>query len=134
LVGPPAEVLAAYYDGVDIRAYVRTPPGPGPHPCVVLLDGLESTKEEGLRFEELCLERGIATCAFDGPGQGECYFQAKMRPDFERFTSAVVDVLVERDDIDRSPPRRPRTQPRRLLRCSIRLHRLPVLGVCGLGG
>ena len=42
-------------------------------------------------FEDLCLRRGLATFAFDGPGQGEVFFDVKARPDFERYASAVVD-------------------------------------------
>ena len=44
----------------------------------------------------------MATFAFDGPGQGEMFFQTKIRPDFERFTSAVLDYLETRSDIDTS--------------------------------
>jgi len=67
---------------------------------VIVLGGLESTKEESYRFENLCLARGLATCTFDGPGQGEMYFQAKLRPDFHRFRSAVLDWLEKRPEID----------------------------------
>ena len=42
----------------------------------------------------------MATFAFDGPGQGEMYFQSTIRPDFERFTSAVIDHLEARPEID----------------------------------
>jgi 2,6-dihydroxypseudooxynicotine hydrolase len=93
LLRPPARRFAVTVDGLQVPGFLRLPDGPGPHPCVVLLGGLESTKEESLLFEELCLDRGVATCAFDGPGQGEFFEQSTLRPDFERFTSAVVDFL-----------------------------------------
>jgi 2,6-dihydroxypseudooxynicotine hydrolase len=48
----------------------------------------------------MCLRRGVATFAFDGPGQGELFFEVKLRPDFERYTSTVVDHLVGRGEID----------------------------------
>jgi 2,6-dihydroxypseudooxynicotine hydrolase len=51
----------------------------------------------------LCLARGLATFAFDGPGQGELFFEVKLRPDFERYTSAVVNELERCSDLD---PRR----------------------------
>jgi 2,6-dihydroxypseudooxynicotine hydrolase len=66
----------------------------------MILGGLESTKEESYLFENRCLARGLATCTFDGPGQGETYFQAKLRPDFHRFASAVVDWLEKRRELD----------------------------------
>ncbi|MFW3169810.1 alpha/beta hydrolase family protein [Geodermatophilus sp. CPCC 206100] len=95
LLSPPARPFEVAVEGLRVPGFLRVPDGPGPHPCVILLGGLESTKEESLLFEQLCLERGVATCAFDGPGQGEFLEQSPLRPDFERFTSAVVDVLED---------------------------------------
>ena len=65
----------------------------------LLLGGLESTKEESYAFENLCLERGLATFAFDGPGQGEFHFHVNIQPDFERYATAVVDYLVIRGEV-----------------------------------
>jgi 2,6-dihydroxypseudooxynicotine hydrolase len=67
---------------------------------VILLGGLESTKEESYGFENLCLRRGLATFAFDGPGQGEVFFELKLQPRFERYTSAVLDWLEQRDELN----------------------------------
>jgi 2,6-dihydroxypseudooxynicotine hydrolase len=69
---------------------------------VLLLGGLESTKEESYGFENLCLRRGLATFAFDGPGQGEVFFQLKLQPRFERYTSAVIDRLESQNEVDSS--------------------------------
>lgn len=101
-LSPPAERLEIPFEGAVIPAYLRLPAGTGqgPFPCAVVIGGLESTKEESLRFENLLLQRGMATCAFDGPGQGELFFDVKLGPGFERWTSAVVDHLVERPEID----------------------------------
>jgi 2,6-dihydroxypseudooxynicotine hydrolase len=100
---PPAERIEIAFDGAGIPGYLRLPWSPaGPQPCVVLIGGLESTKEESYLFENLCLRRGLATFAFDGPGQGEMFFDVKLRPDFERYTSAAVDHLLERPEIDGS--------------------------------
>jgi 2,6-dihydroxypseudooxynicotine hydrolase len=97
----PAVRFDVPFDGFVIPGYLRLPPGAsGRVPVVIVLGGLESTKEESYRFENLCLARGLATCTFDGPGQGEMYFQAKLRPDFHRFTSAVLDWLAKRPEID----------------------------------
>lgn len=104
-LSPPAERIEVAFEGAVIPGFLRRPESPPPSsgwPCAVLIGGLESTKEESLRFEDLCLRRGMATFAFDGPGQGELYFDVKLQPDFERWTSAVVDHLVTRDELDAS--------------------------------
>lgn len=99
---PPGERVEISCEGATIPGYLRLPRGAGerPVPCCVLIGGLESTKEESHRFENLCLERGLATFAFDGPGQGEMFFQVKLGPDFERYSSAVLDELERRPEID----------------------------------
>jgi 2,6-dihydroxypseudooxynicotine hydrolase len=102
LLNPPAERIEIPFEGFTIPSYLRLPPGVKKPPCAVMLGGLESTKEESFLFENMCLARGLATFAFDGPGQGEMYFQTKIRPDFERFTSAVVDYLEKRSEVDAS--------------------------------
>ncbi|PKV95497.1 MULTISPECIES: alpha/beta hydrolase family protein [Amycolatopsis] len=100
LLDPPAHEADLVIDGVPVRAYVRTPNRPAPHPAVIMLGGLESTKEESRHMEDLVLARGMATVTFDGPGQGETFDSRALAGDFERFTSAVVDYLTDRDDID----------------------------------
>jgi 2,6-dihydroxypseudooxynicotine hydrolase len=101
LFAAPAIRFDLPFDGFVIPGYLRLPPAAsGRVPVVIVLGGLESTKEESYRFENLCLARGLATCTFDGPGQGETYFQAKLRPDFHRFTSAVLDWIEKRTEFD----------------------------------
>jgi 2,6-dihydroxypseudooxynicotine hydrolase len=101
-LNPPGERVEIGFEGATIPGYLRLPQhaGDGPFPCCVLIGGLESTKEESHRFENLCLERGIATFAFDGPGQGEMFFEVKLGPDFERYASAVLDELERRPEVD----------------------------------
>ena len=101
LLEPAAERFEISFEGFTIPGYLRLPPeASGPVPVLMVLGGLESTKEESLLFENRCLARGLATCTFDGPGQGEMYFEAKLRPDFHRFASAVVDWLEKRPELD----------------------------------
>jgi 2,6-dihydroxypseudooxynicotine hydrolase len=98
---PAAERVDLPFEDTSIPGYLRRPSdGEGPVPCVVLIGGLESTKEESYLFEAMCLRRGLATFAFDGPGQGEMFFQRKLGPGFERYTSAVVDHLEAAAGID----------------------------------
>lgn len=101
LFSPPAERFEIPFEGVTISGYLRLPLGrTGRAPVALMLGGLESTKEESYLFENRCLARGLATCTFDGPGQGEMYFEARLRPDFHRFASAVIDWLVARAEVD----------------------------------
>jgi len=99
---PAAERVDIPFEDTTIPGYLRRPlqADTSPAPCVVLIGGLESTKEESYLFEALCLRRGLATFAFDGPGQGELFFDRKLQPDFERYTSAVVDYLEEAEGVD----------------------------------
>lgn len=97
----PAGRFDIPFDGFTIPGYLRLPPGAkGRVPVAFVLGGLESTKEESYLFENRCLARGLATCTFDGPGQGEMYFQTPMRPDFHRFASRVIDWLEKRPEVD----------------------------------
>lgn len=101
-LSPPAERLDIPFDGTHIPAYLRLPRSRHERfPWVILIGGLESTKEESLRFENMCLARGLATVTFDGPGQGEYLHQRHLVPDFERYTSAIVDALEGRPELDR---------------------------------
>ena len=100
---PPGLRVELPFEGAVIPGFLRLPPWSSPAsgwPCAVLIGGLESTKEESRHFEEMCLRRGLATFAFDGPGQGEMFFDVKLQPNFERWTSAVIDHLVSRAELD----------------------------------
>ena len=101
LFAAPAERFDLSFEGFTVPGYLRVPATRnGRVPAAIILGGLESTKEESYLFENLCLARGLATCTFDGPGQGEMYFHAKLRPDFHRFASKVLDWLEQRPEID----------------------------------
>ena len=100
LIVPPAERVEVPFEGITLPAYLRLPMGKTKPPCVICIGGLESTKEEYYTFENILLRRGLATFSFDGPGQCEVYYKMKARPDFERATSAVVDYLQDRREID----------------------------------
>ena len=100
---PAAKRIEVACEGAMIPGFLRLPEGERPTagwPTVLLIGGLESTKEEGYLFENICLRRGLATFAFDGPGQGEMFFDVKLVSDFERYTSAVLDHLVARTELD----------------------------------
>ena len=62
---------------------LRAPRSAGPHPVVILVPGLDSAKEELRPTEQMFLDRGLATFAVDGPGQGEAEYDLPIRPDWE---------------------------------------------------
>ena len=98
---PPAQRVELQLDDIRIPGYLRLPKrGSGPFGCAVLLGGLDSTKEESFLFENLLLERDLATFTFDGPGQGELLEQAPLDGGFSRYTSAVLDYLLTHPEVD----------------------------------
>ncbi len=90
LLDPSAERVEIPFDGASLAGNLR---GPRDAPLVLLLAGLDSTKEEFLRWEDVFLSRGLATFSLDGPGQGESGFETTIRPDYEAAVSAALDVL-----------------------------------------
>src|SRR5262245_22459075 len=99
---PPLVRLAIPFGPVALPAHLRRPRHPTRPPCVILLGGVDTTKEEQIAISELCLERGRATLPFDGPGQGGPFSRLRLplTPDFHDAVSAVLDFLTTRDDID----------------------------------
>lgn len=98
----PMERVEIPFDGIKMAAYFRVPAGVNNPPCVILLGGLDTTKEDYLTINDHCLKRGLATLAFDGPGQGETLFEMRWRQDFERAVVAVIDYAETRPEIDRN--------------------------------
>jgi 2,6-dihydroxypseudooxynicotine hydrolase len=94
------ERVSIPFDTIEMAGYLRVPPGAKKPPCVVLLGGLDTTKEDYLTIADYCLQRGLATLAFDGPGQGETLFEMRWRTDFEKAIFAVLDFLDGRPEID----------------------------------
>jgi dienelactone hydrolase len=97
---PDAERLEVPLEGGAVVGNLRRPAGEERPPLVLLVPGLDSTKEEFFRLENVFLDRGMATFSMDGPGQGECGFQLPIRPDYEVAVAAVLDRLTGRDDLD----------------------------------
>ena len=97
---PPGERIEIPFEGAKIYGVLRKPAGGGRHPVVILVPGLDSTKEEFKATEDVFLERGLATFSVDGPGQGEAEYDLPIRPDWEVPGRAFVDALVARDDVD----------------------------------
>ena len=93
LLSPPGERIEIPYAGKSLYGNLRIPSGASKPPVVILIMGLDSTKEEMFTYERDFLERGIATFAFDGPGQGEGEFDFLMCPEYEKPVAAVISKL-----------------------------------------
>jgi pimeloyl-ACP methyl ester carboxylesterase len=111
---PGAERLEVPLDGGRVVGNLRRPAG-GEHrgapgsagrlrqarpPLVLLVPGLDSTKEEFFRLENVFLDRGMATLSIDGPGQGESGYDLPIRADYDVAVAAVLDAIARRTDLD----------------------------------
>lgn len=101
LLDPGAERIETALGPARMAGVLRRPTGVPQAPLVILVPGLDSTKEEFLGWTEVFLARGLATLAIDGPGQGEGgYGEGRMRPDYEAAITAFLDALQWRHDLD----------------------------------
>jgi dienelactone hydrolase len=96
----PGERVAIPYEGGFMPAILRKPPHRPHPPVVILIPGLDSVKEELHTYADDLLERGLATLAVDGPGQGEMEFDHPMRHDYEVAVAAAIDFIEGRPDVD----------------------------------
>lgn len=97
---PPGRRIEVPFEGTHLVGILRTPAGPGPHPAVLMIPGLDSAKEEFRSTEQLFLDRGLATFSVDGPGQGEVEYELPIRPDWEVPGGALLDTLTQQPEID----------------------------------
>ncbi len=97
---PPGERVEIPYQARALAGILRRPFGVTRAPLVVMVMGLDSCKEEMDAYEQTFLARGLATLAFDGPGQGEAEYDMPIRGDYEVPVKAVLDWAVQRPEID----------------------------------
>jgi pimeloyl-ACP methyl ester carboxylesterase len=97
---PTFERLEVPIEGGTAYANLRRPAGVERAPYVVVIPGLDSTKEEFFYFEQSFLDRGLATISLDGPGQGETGLTVPIRPDYETAVAPLLDLLASRTDLD----------------------------------
>lgn len=104
LLSPAAERMVVDHEGIPLPGYLRLPnnssaPAAG-HACVILVPGLDSTKEDFVTLSEMCARRGLASFAYDGPGQGEVRQHALLKEGYESSIEAVFDVIAAHPEID----------------------------------
>lgn len=101
-LAPPAipyvvDVGPGRHGQVRVHGYVRLPDAP-PLGVVLLIPGLESTKEQFSTFEPYLLERGLATVSIEGPGQGEAHADHPFLLDEYLAAYVAVRRFVAEDD------------------------------------
>lgn len=99
LVDPPIETVRIPFEGREIAAYLRLPPGARPAPLVFGIAGLDSRKEDLAAHTDAYLARGMGLFAVDLPGTGESP-HAAARTDSDRIFSRALDYLAGRPEVD----------------------------------
>jgi dipeptidyl aminopeptidase/acylaminoacyl peptidase len=106
LHSPRVSRVAIPYEGTTLPAYFSAAPATehGPAPVIVLVNGLDSTKEHmysSNHWAELAA-RGISCLMLDQPGTGEALRLQGLtaRIDAEAWAGACVDWLEQRNDVD----------------------------------
>jgi len=95
---PPLERVVIPFEEKSIVAYLRLPPGSGPHPLVMHWGGIDMWKEDTRQGAEAFLRRGMGSFTMDIPGTGECPVPAS--PTAERVFSAALDYILTRPEVD----------------------------------
>lgn len=82
-------------DGQKYAGRIRIPESPVG--CIIIINPIDSSKEELFLYEYDFSNAGFITISFDGPGQGENYaftgFQAT-RERWEQFTNRLIEFAV----------------------------------------
>jgi dienelactone hydrolase len=99
---PPVERIAIPFDGATMVGNLRRPADLRRPPVAILLPGLDACKEELHAWSEAFVQRGMATLAIDGPGQGETAFQLPITNRWGAVIGAVIDQLERRSEVDGS--------------------------------
>ena len=99
-LSPPGTRIEVPFESGCLMAVLRRPLPRGRHPVVILLPGLDSTKEELQSTEDTFLARGMATFSLDGPGQGESEYEFPIRADWTAPAVAALETLERQPDID----------------------------------
>ncbi|MFV5516879.1 alpha/beta hydrolase family protein [Acinetobacter gerneri] len=94
-----------YQNGVIAGLYTKAEGFAGKAPCLVIVNGLDSTKEMVYRaglFPQLLAKRGISSIFIDQPGTGEALRLHGLTAvvETEKWASVVFDYLADLDEID----------------------------------
>ena len=94
---PAVERVEVPFGGLRLPAYFRRLRGTAAPPIVLMIPGANSVKEELHNWGWEFVKRGLATLAFDGPGQGELAVRHGGPPlrleTYHHVVSAVIDYV-----------------------------------------
>jgi 2,6-dihydroxypseudooxynicotine hydrolase len=97
----PVEPFAIPYQGLQMPGYLHLAAGDGPAPCVIMVNGADSVKEEYHNWARQFVRRGMSVLTMDGPGQGEMLGRLPMRPEaWEEPMGAAIDALEASGRVD----------------------------------
>lgn len=103
LFSPPIEVVEIPLGTARMPGYFL-PAGSDKRPTLIVVNGGDSTNEEMVNWLGFAAQaRGWNCLVFEGPGQWSAMQLNPglyLRPDYEVPVKAVVDYLVQRDDVD----------------------------------
>ena len=92
-----------YQGGAIAGLFTRAEGVEGPAPCLVHINGLDSTKEllYFAKTPHALARRGVSSLVIDQPGTGEALrlHQLSATPESEQWASVVVDALERRPDV-----------------------------------
>lgn len=97
---PKVEKISIPFPDHDLTGLLSLPAGKAPAPLVIVLPGLDSTKETRHAGRGALLRRGLGVLSLDGPGQGEMSLRLPLRHDYEVAVTAAIDALAARGDVD----------------------------------
>ncbi|MET7772009.1 alpha/beta fold hydrolase [Nocardia sp. NPDC005366] len=104
LVDPNTYRVAVPFRDTTLPAYFTRPDVEGPVPCMIMWNGLDSTKEHMYLsgFPQELARRGIATLMVDCPGSGEALRLQGLTAQIEteQWATACVNYLETVDGID----------------------------------
>jgi pimeloyl-ACP methyl ester carboxylesterase len=97
------EIVEIPFEGNYLQGVFTAAAGPGPHPTVLFVPGMDRTKEVFIDpMANPFVDRGMNCLQIDGPGQGTSNIR-KIRitlDNYERAAAACFDWLVERSEVD----------------------------------
>ena len=97
----PVDPFAIPYQGVEVPGYLHLAAGHEPTPCVIMVNGADSVKEEYHNWARQFVRRGMSVLTMDGPGQGEMLGRLPMRPEaWEEPIGAAIDALEASGRVD----------------------------------
>ena len=94
---PPAARVEIPFEGHFIPGHIRRPRDADRPALVLIVPGLDSSKEEMFFIEHEFLQRGMATLTIEGPGQSENSVHFAIRPNWETVIAPVFEYLESHD-------------------------------------